>query len=429
MGPCEMVFMEVAEGGRPGVPRTPPSPLRSSSAAGPRPLSPQALDLRQFHLERVHVSDMAEVYKGIRQGDGLTVAIKILRSTDPYVRDKFWHTEGQIGEVLNHPNIVKIYGRGQDASGGLFIVMEWLDGGNLRERLQRQAGKPLEIGWTIATIGQVCEGLSYAHSQGVIHRDLKPENIMFSGNNQSVKIVDFGIARLTEQRTQTSMGMILGTPLYMSPEQARGERADARSDIYAVGAICYELLVGRPPFTGDPLTVAHKHIAEEPIPPRVSNPAVPPHIEAAILKALQKDPRRRFRDARDLATAIGYRPSPVVPALTPRPGVPEGLRVTPRPSSAQASACLRILNGPRRNQTISLSQGGVVLLGRALVNPQDLQISRKHARVIGLGEQFWIQDDGSTNGTFHNRLRVETKALLSPGDEIRLGQTVLRFER
>ena len=422
MGPCEMVFMEVAEGVQTGAPRTPPSPPKPSLVVEPRPLSPRALDLRQFHLERVHVSDMAEVYKGIRQSDGLKVAIKILRSTDPYVRDKFWHTEGKIGEVLNHPNIVRIYGR-------LFIIMEWLDGGTLRDRLQKQAGRPLEIGWAIATIGQVCEGLSYAHSQGVIHRDVKPENIMFSGDNQSVKIVDFGIARLTEQRSQTSMGVILGTPLYMSPEQARGERADSRSDIYAVGAILYELLVGRPPFIGDPLTVAHKHIAEDPIPPRALNPAVPPHIEAAILKALQKDPRRRFRDVRHLATAIGYKPSPVIPAPTPHPGVPEGLRVAPRPSSAQASARLRILDGPLRNRTISLSQGGVVLLGRALVNPQDPQISRKHARVISLGEQFWIQDDGSTNGTFHNRLRVETKALLSPGDEIRLGQTVLRFER
>jgi len=213
----------------------------------------------------------------------------------------------------------------------------------------------------------------------------------------------------------------------MSPEQARGERTDSRSDIYAVGAILYELLTGRPPFTGDPLTVAHKHITEEPVSPRVLNPAIPPHVEAATLKALQKDPRKRFRDAKDLATAIGYKRSPAVP--TPRPILLEGPRVTPRPSPSQISARLRILSGPYRNQTILLSRGGAVLLGRAQVNPQDPQISRRHARVVCLGEQFWIQDEGSKNGTFHNRFRVETRALLSPGDEIQLGQTVLRFER
>jgi serine/threonine-protein kinase len=195
-----------------------------------------------------------------------------------------------------------------------YIIMEYMDNGSLRGRL-RPDGLPLNT--IIPIIGQTCDALFYAHKMGVIHRDVKPENIMFSSRGV-VKLVDFGIAKLTSAPTITREGWLIGTPYYMSYEQSKGQEVTPQSDIYSLGVVLYEMLTGRVPFTGGALTIIYKHIHERPIPPRSINPHIPPYMERAVLRALEKDPSKRFQTAEEMARAIGY----TLPMSPPLPYTP-----------------------------------------------------------------------------------------------------------
>jgi beta-lactam-binding protein with PASTA domain/predicted Ser/Thr protein kinase len=268
---------------------------------------------------------MAEVHRGRDLRLGRDVAVKVLRSDlarDPGFQARF-RREAQNAAALNHPSIVAVYDTGEDrlSDGTLpFIVMEYVEGRTLKEvlvgegRLMPQ--RALEI------TADICAALDFSHRNGIIHRDMKPGNVMMTPNG-TVKVMDFGIARALSSATaaMTQTSAVIGTAQYLSPEQARGEPVDARSDVYSTGCLLYELLCGHPPFTGDnPVSVAYQHVREDPIPPGELNPDVTPEIDAIVLKAMAKNPINRYQSAgemrADLLRAAAGRPVAATPVYS-----------------------------------------------------------------------------------------------------------------
>ncbi|MFF3461974.1 Stk1 family PASTA domain-containing Ser/Thr kinase [Streptomyces sp. NPDC001984] len=252
---------------------------------------------------------MAEVYLAHDTRLGRTVAVKTLRvdlARDPSFQARF-RREAQSAASLNHPAIVAVYDTGEDYIDGVsipYIVMEYVDGSTLRELLH-SGRKLLPERAMEMTIG-ILQGLEYAHRNGIVHRDIKPANVMLTRNGQ-VKVMDFGIARAMGDSgmTMTQTAAVIGTAQYLSPEQAKGEQVDARSDLYSTGCLLYELLTVRPPFVGDsPVAVAYQHVREEPQPPSVFDPEITPEMDAIVLKALVKDPNYRYQSADEMRADI-----------------------------------------------------------------------------------------------------------------------------
>ena len=242
---------------------------------------------------------MAEVRRAVDTRLGRQVAVKQLRTdlaTDSTFQARF-RREAQSAAGLNHPTIVAVYDTGEetDPVTGVsipYIVMELVEGQTLREVL-RDGRKILPERALELTQG-VLDALSYSHKAGIVHRDIKPANVMLTGNG-SVKVMDFGIARAVADTsaTMTQTAAVIGTAQYLSPEQARGETVDARSDVYSAGCLLYELLVGRPPFVGEsPVSVAYQHVREAPVPPSQLDPMITPEVDAIVLKALGEGRRR-----------------------------------------------------------------------------------------------------------------------------------------
>lgn len=255
---------------------------------------------------------MAEVRKARDLRLGRTVAIKRLRTdlaSDSTFQARF-RREAQSAASLNHPAVVAVYDTGEedapDGSGVMlpYIVMEYVEGRTLRDILREDRKilphRALEI------IGSVLTALDYSHRAGIIHRDIKPANVMLTPTGD-VKVMDFGIARAVADAsaTMTQTAAVIGTAQYLSPEQARGEQVDARSDIYSTGCLLYELLTGRPPFVGDsPVSVAYQHVREEPTPPSVLDPEISPEIDAITLKALAKLLPERYQSAEEMRSDV-----------------------------------------------------------------------------------------------------------------------------
>ena len=243
---------------------------------------------------------MAEVYRAHDRLLDRPVALKVLfpeLSVDRSFVERF-RREAQAAANLSHPNIVPVFDWGED-TGTYFIVMEFIDGRPLSAIL-KTAG-PLSADRTADIGAHVAAALGYAHKHGVIHRDVKPGNVLITDEGQ-VKVTDFGIARaINTEESLTQTGAVMGTATYFSPEQAEGMGVDARSDIYSLGVVLFEMATGRPPFLGDtPVAVASKHVRDHPPAPRELNPAIPPTFEAIILKAMAKNPEHRYATAEDL---------------------------------------------------------------------------------------------------------------------------------
>jgi serine/threonine-protein kinase len=252
---------------------------------------------------------MAEVYLAHDTRLGRTVAVKTLRADlarDPSFQARF-RREAQSAASLNHPAIVAVYDTGEDYVDGVsipYIVMEYVDGSTLRELLH--SGRRLLPERTLEMTVGILQALEYSHRAQIVHRDIKPANVMLTRTGQ-VKVMDFGIARAMGDSgmTMTQTSAVIGTAQYLSPEQAKGEQVDARSDLYSTGCLLYELLTVRPPFIGDsPVAVAYQHVREEPQPPSVYDPEITPEMDAIVLKALVKDPDYRYQSADEMRADI-----------------------------------------------------------------------------------------------------------------------------
>ncbi|MEU2210276.1 Stk1 family PASTA domain-containing Ser/Thr kinase [Streptomyces hygroscopicus] len=252
---------------------------------------------------------MAEVYLAHDTRLGRTVAVKTLRADlarDPSFQARF-RREAQSAASLNHPAIVAVYDTGEDYVDGVsipYIVMEYVDGSTLRELLH--SGRKLLPERSLEMTIGILQALEYSHRNNIVHRDIKPANVMLTRSGQ-VKVMDFGIARAMGDAgmTMTQTAAVIGTAQYLSPEQAKGETVDARSDLYSTGCLLYELLTVRPPFVGDsPVAVAYQHVREEPQPPSTYDPEITPEMDAIVLRALVKDPDYRYQSADEMRADI-----------------------------------------------------------------------------------------------------------------------------
>ncbi|HEX2030947.1 MAG TPA: protein kinase [Actinomycetota bacterium] len=258
----------------------------------------------RYELEEpVGRGGMAEVFKATDRTLGRTVAVKILAvrfASDPRFVSRF-RREAQAAAALNHPNVVSVFDTGSDGDDH-YIVMEYVEGETLADLLAREGSLPADRAAAIA--GAVAAALGAAHDKGLVHRDVKPANVMLTGAGE-VKVMDFGIARAAAHDTLTQTGMVMGTASYLSPEQAQGHPVDPRSDVYSLGCVLYEMLTGRPPFTGDSaVSIAYKHVREHPLPVSRLSPDVPEDLAGVTMRALSKDVDRRFASGREMHEAL-----------------------------------------------------------------------------------------------------------------------------
>jgi len=298
--------------------------IRPRGNVSPRSNNISVLSDRYELRDQLGAGGMAEVFLGKDRVLGRTVAVKTLLAQyggDPHFIERF-RREAQHAAALNHPNIVSVYDTGSD-DGTHYIVMEYVEGKTLRDIIREEG--PL-LPERVAEIGaDVCAGLAFAHSHGIVHRDIKPANIMVTTAG-AVKVADFGIARAVSGDTVTQTAMVLGTAQYFSPEQAQSAPVDARSDIYSLGVVLYEMLTRQVPFTGSsPVAIAYKHVKEAPVLPSRLNPDVPPALEAIVMKAMAKNPDNRYQSAdemrEDLMRALHGRPVQATPVLSDQTGM------------------------------------------------------------------------------------------------------------
>lgn len=255
-------------------------------------------ELDQFRIDaHVAESGMASIFRATDLRDGRQVAIKIPHSAmeaDPVLFDRFKREE-EIGSALDHPNVMRIFPN--QGRSRVYMVMEWVHGQLLRKILSEQGKLPPERAIRI-TLG-ILKALGYIHKHGVVHRDLKPENIMVDDQDH-LKLIDFGIASKAGAKRLTYAGFTqaLGTPDYISPEQVKGKRGDARSDLYSLGIMLYEMLTGRTPFSGpSALAVMNDRLINHPFPPREADPSISPQLQEVLYRALERDPKNRYPTA------------------------------------------------------------------------------------------------------------------------------------
>jgi len=251
-------------------------------------------------------SGMASIYRATDENTGKSVAIKLPHAemeADPVLFDRFIR-EAEIGKKLDHPGVVKVLN--DEERSRRYMVLEWVDGRLLRQIMNEQKKFPPERAIRITLA--LCDALDYIHSQGVVHRDLKPENIMV-GPDDRVTLIDFGIAANAGSRRLTfaKLTEAMGTPDYISPEQVKGKRGDARSDVYSLGIMFYEMLTGKVPFTGpNPFVIMNERLLNNPIPPREVNPEISPQLQEIIYRALERDPNKRYPNTHEFALDLEH---------------------------------------------------------------------------------------------------------------------------
>jgi eukaryotic-like serine/threonine-protein kinase len=364
---------------------------------------------------------MAEVRRAVDTRLGRPVAVKRLRAdlaTDPTFQARF-RREAQSAAGLNHPNIVAVYDTGEetDPQTGVsipYIVMELVEGPTLRDILRD--GRKILPERALELTSGVLDALSYSHRAGIIHRDIKPANVMLTQNG-TVKVMDFGIARAVADTsaTMTQTAAVIGTAQYLSPEQARGETVDARSDIYSAGCLLYELLVGRPPFVGEsPVSVAYQHVREMPVPPSQLDPVITPDIDAVTLKALAKDPADRYQSAREMKADItrvlaGQQATAVVPqvadpTLAATQVVPEAAEAYPPDPDEDEE------RKPRVGLAIGITAAIILVLGvGAFALYQILTPDTPTVRMVAVPDVRTYTEAQATEQLEARELRVEVK--------------------
>lgn len=252
---------------------------------------------------RIGIGGMAKVYRALDRQLGREVAVKVLDpelAADPAFVERF-QREARAAAALSHPNIVRLYDLAA-VDDTYYLVMEYIAGSNLKEVL-RQRG-PLPELEALDLAAHIAGALEAAHQQGIVHRDVKPHNVLLDENGQA-RVADFGLARPASAEQLTPGPVVLGTPRYMSPEQAQGQPADGRSDLYSLGVVLYELLTGQVPFTGETaVAVSLQHVRDEPRRPSLARPAISPLTDTLVLKALAKDPAQRYQRAEDMRAAL-----------------------------------------------------------------------------------------------------------------------------
>jgi serine/threonine protein kinase len=339
---------------------------------------------------RIGAGGMAEVYRGLDPVLNRTVAIKVL--LPQFARDAGFvarfRREAQAAARLNHPNIVGVFDTGADGDTQ-FIVMEFIEGRTVAEFLA--TGRRLSPEQSIELGQKVAGALGVAHDQGIVHRDIKPANVMVTREG-TVKVMDFGIARMQSLETAPQTSSVLGTPTYLSPEQAQGQSVDARSDLYSLGVVLYELLAGRPPFTGDsPVAIAYKQVNETPVPPSALNGEVPPALDAVVMKALSKNPANRYQTAAELSADLERAKQGQTVEATPLLPTSEATQVISRPQATQVLPPREEPKGSGRKVwlgvligivIVAILAGGGYLLAQSLGNDAPAQFGMP--KVTGL---------------------------------------------
>jgi serine/threonine-protein kinase len=292
--------------------------------------------LDHYLLEKtIARSGMSTLYRATDLASGRQVAIKIPHAEmekDPILLERF-KREQEIGQELDHPGIVKTLD-GENRSR-LYMVMEWVDGNLLRNVLNEQderGERRLPIDRAVKIALGILDALDYMHKHGVVHRDLKPENVMVDAED-NIKLIDFGIAMKEDARRLTYAGPspMLGTPDYISPEQVKGQRGDQRSDIYALGAMLYEMLTGKVPFVGaNPLVVMNERVLMDPVPARKLNPEITPQLDEVLHRAMVREPRHRYSTAADMAWELEHQEQVGVDEGARRPALRHRLMVDPK---------------------------------------------------------------------------------------------------
>jgi serine/threonine protein kinase len=291
-------------------------------------------------------SGMSTLYRATDLNSGRQVALKVPHAemeSDPILLERF-KREQEIGQELDHPGVVKTYNSEQRSRP--YMVIEWVEGRLLRailneEGLDNKGRLPIDRAVKI-TLG-ICDALDYMHKHGVVHRDLKPENVMVDGEDH-IKLIDFGIAMKEDARRLTFAGPspMLGTPDYISPEQVKGQRGDQRSDIYALGAMLYEMVTGEPPFSGpNPLAVMNERVLTDPKPARKLNVEISPQLQEILQRALERDPRHRYPTALEMAWELEHQDLVGVEEGARRP--PLHKRIFPGGRKMLLYACLALV--------------------------------------------------------------------------------------
>lgn len=297
-------------------------------------------------LAKVGDGGMALVYSAKDLLLNRIVAVKVLR--EQYADDSEFvgrfQREAQAAASLSHPNVVNIYDVGE-TGGTHYIVMEFVEGKNLSEIIKEQG--TVDQQFAVDIVIQICSALAHAHEHGIVHRDIKPHNILLTGDNR-VKVTDFGIAAVSSLSI-TQTGMVLGSVLYFSPEQARGTKVEAQSDLYSLGVVLYEMLTGRVPFRGDtPISIALKHIQDDPVPPHSINPDISRDLEAIILKLLSKQASERYQSAYQLSAVLAKLNLDDMINKTVKLKTPSGIVLDGEGQSNSVPKSKKVTKGPNR---------------------------------------------------------------------------------